>query len=124
MAEAAVEVLPTPAPKPKPKPKPKPTAAIRAPRFAPAAPPLHLYTQPWPVPLWPFPLQAEKKLIKAASMGDLTTLVRLVEEEVNIEATDFKVSTAQPAAPASLCSHPPSALAARRPCCPTRTAGR
>ena len=119
MKEATVEVLPTP----KPKPKPKPTAAIRAPRFAPAAPPLHLYTQPWPVPLWPIPLQAEMKLTMAAITGDLPTLVRLVEEEVNIEATDPKVSTTQPRRP-RLPLLLPSPLAARRPCCPTRTAGR
>ena len=41
--------------------------------------------------------QAEEALIKAAKEGDLATLTRLVEEGVNLEATD-EVSAAPPAA--------------------------
>ena len=65
--------------------------------------------------------QAAKSLLKAAEKGDLATLKRLVEKGVDLEAKDaypFTVSAAPPAAPASPLRPSPSALAARRPCCP------
>ena len=58
-------------------------------------------------------------LIKAAKVGDLATVTRLVQQGVNIDATDAAdaVSAALPAAPTPL--HPsPSALATRRSHCP------
>ena len=78
---------------------------------------------PWPLQCaeggWLRP-QAEEALLEAAKGGDLATLKRLVEEGVNLEATD-DVSPAPPAAPSPL-RPSPSALAARRPCCPALTA--
>ena len=58
--------------------------------------------------------------IMAAAEGDLATLTRLLEEGVDVNARHY-VSAAPPAAPTPL--HPsPSALAARRRCCPALTA--
>ena len=87
-------------------------------------------TCPWPLP-WPQPpalapagflrraergrLRPQAKepaLLNAAEQGDLATLKRLVEEGVDLEATDRYVSAAPPAAP----QHPPPlALRPRRP---------
>ena len=67
--------------------------------------------------------QAEEALIKAARDGDLAALTRLVEEKVNIEAAD-RVSAAPPRRHHPLPPHRPSALAARRPCCPALAARR
>ena len=64
--------------------------------------------------------QAEQDLRVAASEGDLATLTRLVEEGVDVNAT-LEVSAASPAAPNPL-RPSPTALAARRPCCPALTA--
>ena len=64
--------------------------------------------------------QAEHALRRAAEEGDLATLKRLVEEGVDLEATDG-VSAAPPAAPSNPLHPSPTALAAlaaRRPCCP------
>ena len=59
--------------------------------------------------------QAEEALINAAMVGDLATLTRLVEEGVNVNATN--VGAAPPAAPSPL-RPSPVALAARHPCYP------
>ena len=61
--------------------------------------------------------QAEWAFLNAAEQGDLATLKRLVQEGVDVNATD-KVSAAPPAAPHPPMRPSPSALAARRPCCP------
>ena len=58
-----------------------------------------------------------RRFASAAEEGDLATLKRLVEEGVDLEATD-EVSAAPPARPPSPLHPSPSALAARRPCCP------
>ena len=60
--------------------------------------------------------QAEWAFLNAVEQGDLATLKRLVEEGVNVNAK--YVSAAPPAAPPSPLRPSPSALAARRPCCP------
>ena len=58
--------------------------------------------------------------MKAAANGNLDCLEHLVTKGVNLEATTA-VSAAQPAAP-SPPAPLPSALAARRPCCPALAA--
>ena len=64
------------------------------------------------------PQAKEQALLNAAEQGDLATLKRLVEEGVDVNAKSGYVSAAPPAAPPSPLHPSPSALAARRPCCP------
>ena len=54
--------------------------------------------------------------MNAAAVGDLATVTRLVEQGVDVNAAEG-VSAAPPAARSRL-RPSPSALAARRPCCP------
>ena len=57
-------------------------------------------------------------LMYAANYGKLDCLEHLVAKGAKLEATDSNVSAAPPARPPSPLHPSPSALAARRPCCP------
>ena len=85
--------------------RPRPAARLASPHISPTPCSSDSAEGGWLCP------QAERALIEAAEKGDLATLKRLVEEEVNLEAT-YNVSAAPPAAPQP---PPPLPLRLRRP---------